>query len=240
MASKELNCDMGEGYGLYRMGDDQGLMPHIHAANVACGFHASDPVTMSRTVRLAKTHGVKIGAHPSLPDREGFGRREMKLSPDELRDNFIYQIGALSGFLKAEGLRLNHVKPHGIIYGMAARDETIATAMCTAVRTFDVPLYGLRGTAHETAAKKAGVAFVGEFFADLDYDDAGNLIITREHPPVDLASAGHRLAHAIEKAEVVSVGGRTLPISFETVCVHSDTPNAVALAESLKRLIDRL
>ena len=124
-----INCDMGEGFGLYRIGDDAGIMPYITMANVACGFHASDPSVMHKTVRLAKQHGVKVGAHPSLPDLQGFGRREMKMEPRELTDCLIYQIGALKGFLDAEGMPLNHIKPHGALYGMAARTEEIANAI---------------------------------------------------------------------------------------------------------------
>src|SRR5581483_7081894 len=124
-AKLAINCDMGESFGLYKMGDDEGLMPHITIANVACGFHASDPTVMARTVRLAKQHGVKVGAHPSLPDLQGFGRREMKMEPHELIDCIVYQVGALKAFLDREGLPLNHVKPHGALYGMAARTEAV-------------------------------------------------------------------------------------------------------------------
>ena len=120
-----INCDMGEGFGLYRLGNDAALMPHIHLANVACGFHASDPSIMHETVRLAKQHGVKVGAHPSLPDMQGFGRRAMVIAPDEVEDLVIYQTGALKAFLDTEGLPLNHVKPHGALYGMAARERPL-------------------------------------------------------------------------------------------------------------------
>lgn len=233
----ELNCDMGEGFGLYRMGDDEGIMPFIGAANIACGFHASDPVTMHRTVQLAKAKGVKIGAHPSLPDREGFGRREMRLSRTELRDAFIYQIGALQGFLRAAGVELNHVKPHGIVYGMAARDKDTALGICEAVAVFGVPVYGMAGTLHEVAAREIGVPFRGEFFADLEYDPEGRLVITREHPPVDIEWATARLARALRDRTVEANDGKTvLPMRFETVCIHSDTPNAAALAAALKPL----
>src|SRR6516164_8113801 len=164
-----INCDMGESFGLYRMGDDERMMPHITVANVACGFHASDPVVMHRTVRLAKRFGVKVGAHPSLPDLQGFGRREMKLGREELRDILLYQIGALTAFLKAEGMALEHVKPHGALYGMAARNEDIAHAVCDAALVYGVPLYGMGGTVHETVYTARGLGFVREFYADLDY-----------------------------------------------------------------------
>src|SRR4029078_7287742 len=121
-----INCDMGESFGLYKIGDDEGMMPHITIANVACGFHASDPTVMARTVRLAKQHKVRVGAHPSLPDLQGFGRREMNMRPEELTDCIIYQVGALKGFLEREGMDLFHVKPHGSLYGMAARSQEVA------------------------------------------------------------------------------------------------------------------
>lgn len=238
MAAYEINCDMGESFGLYRMGDDEGLIPYIHIANIACGFHASDPVTMARTVRLAKAHDVKVGAHPSLSDREGFRRREMRLTREELRSAFIYQVGALAGFLRAESLALNHVKPHGIVYGMAARQEEVALAICEAVAVFGVPVFGMAGTCHETAARRVGVPFIGEFFGDLEYDDTGRLIITREHPPIDLDWAMNRLRRAVSGGQVRTTGGSDLAVAFQTICIHSDTPNAVTLAASLRSFLD--
>src|SRR5450432_3764100 len=143
-----INCDMGEAYGLYRMGDDEGLMPHIDVANVACGFHASDFNHMRKTVQLAKQYGVKIGAHPSLPDLQGFGRREMAIGSEELAAAIVYQVGALKAFLDAEGIPLSHIKPHGALYAMAARDERVANAVADGAAQFDVPLFGLANTLH--------------------------------------------------------------------------------------------
>jgi lactam utilization protein B len=145
-----INCDMGEGFGLYRIGDDAALMPLITVANVACGFHASDFNHMHNTVRLAKRHGVGVGAHPSLPDLQGFGRREMKIGRDELANCLIYQIGVLKGFLEAESMKLNHIKAHGSLYGIAGRDPEMAHALCDAADVFKVPLMGMVGTLHET------------------------------------------------------------------------------------------
>src|SRR5215813_15431088 len=176
-----INCDMGEAYGLYKMGDDEGLMPLIDVANVACGFHASDFNHMRKTVQLAKQHGVKVGAHPSLPDLQGFGRREMKIGREELANCILYQIGALKAFLDAEGMALNHIKPHGALYGMAARSEDIANAICDAADVFKVPLLGMARTKHEEVYTKRGFKFIPEFYVDLDYDKDGKLIITREH-----------------------------------------------------------
>jgi UPF0271 protein len=232
-----INCDMGEAFGLYRMGDDEAIMPLITVANVACGFHASDPVVMHKTVRLAKRHGVKVGAHPSLPDLQGFGRREMKIPRAELADLIVYQVGALKGFLDAEGMALNHVKPHGVLYGMAARHEEVAQAVCDAADVFGVPLFGMAGTLHEKVYGARGHRFVSEFYADLDYDGNGGLIITREHAAVDPKLAAERCVRAIEQGKVKSSAGNDVPVRAEAVCVHSDTPNAVEIATAVKKAL---
>lgn len=234
-----INCDMGESFGLYRLGDDAGLMPLIDIANVACGFHASDFNHMRATVRLAKKHGVKVGAHPSLPDLQGFGRREMKIGREELANCLIYQIGALKGFLEAEGMTLNHIKPHGSLYGMAARDEAIAHAVCDAAEVFNAPLVGMLGTLHETIYPARGRTFMAEFYADLDYDDDGRLIITREHDAKDPQAAAAKCRRAIEQGKVASVGGRDVRVGAETICVHSDTPNATAIAAAVRAVVPR-
>jgi 5-oxoprolinase (ATP-hydrolysing) subunit A len=233
-----LNCDMGESYGNWRFGDDAGIMPFIDLANIACGFHAGDPLTMRRAVDLAVKEGKKIGAHPALPDREGFGRREMRLSPEELRAAFVYQIGALAGFARAAGQALNHVKPHGIIYGMAARDMATATAIAEAAKAFDLPLFGMAGTFHEKAAQAVGVRFVGEFFADLSYSSAGELIIPRMQPVVDVDKAASRLEMAVREGRVQAFDGTMIPVTFETVCIHSDPPNAREVAAAMRRVLD--
>ncbi len=235
-----LNCDMGESFGLYRIGDDAGLMPLIDVANVACGFHASDYNHMRSTVQLAKQHGVKVGAHPSLPDLQGFGRREMKIGREEMTNCLIYQIGALKGFLQAEGMELNHIKPHGSLYGMAARMEDIAHAICDAADIFKVPLFGMIGTLHETIYQARGHKFLSEFYADLEYNDAGGLIITREHHATDEVKAAAACLRAITQGKVTSVGGVDVNVRADTICVHSDTPNAVALAQAVRGAISSL
>jgi 5-oxoprolinase (ATP-hydrolysing) subunit A len=229
-----VNCDMGEGFGLYRLGDDAGLMPLIDVANVACGFHASDFNHMRATVRLAKAHGVKVGAHPSLPDLQGFGRREMKIEREELANCLIYQIGALKGFLDAEGMALSHIKPHGSLYGMAGRMDAIAHAVCDAADVFKVPLFGLIGTLHETVYPVRGHRFVAEYYSDLDYGPDGKLIITREHAAKDPAEAARRSVRAIVEGKTRTTTGEDIPVRAETICVHSDTPNAVAIARAVR------
>jgi len=234
-----INCDMGEGFGLYHMGNDAALMPHIDLANIACGFHASDPSIMHATVRLAKQHNVRVGAHPSLPDMQGFGRRAMVIAPEEVEDLVIYQVGALKAFLDAEGMVLNHVKPHGALYGMAARDEKIAAAIAAAVRPFGVPILGMAFTAHERAYRENGVELIPEFYADLEYDAEGNLILSRVHDAVDPAKATARVLRVIREHLVRTTAGRDIPVKATTVCVHSDTPAALAIAEALSRALQQ-
>jgi 5-oxoprolinase (ATP-hydrolysing) subunit A len=229
-----INCDMGEAFGLYRMGDDEALMPLISVANVACGFHASDFNHMRKTVQLARRHGVKVGAHPSLPDLQGFGRREMKIPREELANCIIYQVGALKGFLEAEGMSLNHLKPHGSLYGMAARDEAVAHAVCDAADVFKIPLMGMIGTCHETVYRARGHALIAEFYADLDYDDNGRLIITREHHAVDPLEVTARCRRAILEGKAKSINGRDVVVRADSICVHSDTPNAVEVARAVR------
>ncbi len=235
-----INCDMGEGFGLYHLGDDAALMPLISVANVACGFHASDFNHMRRTVQLAKQHGVKVGAHPSLPDLQGFGRREMKISRQELANCLIYQIGALTGFLKAEGVELHHIKPHGSLYGMAARQEEMAHAICDVADIFQVPLFGMVGTLHEKIYPARGHRFVPEYYADLEYNDDGGLIITREHPPVDAARAAARCVRAVQEGMTETVGGKHIRVGSDTICIHSDTPNAVEVTAAVRSALSAL
>lgn len=232
-----INCDMGEGFGIYRLGDDEAIMPFIDVANVACGFHASDFNHMRRTVRLARGMGVKVGAHPSLPDLQGFGRREMKIGREELANCLIYQIGALKAFLDAEGMPLNHIKPHGSLYGMAGRSEEMAHAVCDAADVFKVPLLGMIGTLHESLYPKRGHAFLSEYYTDLDYGDDGLLVITREHEAVDPATAAARSLRAIREGLTRSIGGKDVRVRADTICVHSDTPNAVAIAQAVKEAL---
>ncbi|KAA1470854.1 lactam utilization protein lamb [Dentipellis sp. KUC8613] len=242
-----VNCDMGEGYSLYKMGDDEALMKTIHLANIACGFHASDFSIMSQTVLLAKQNGVLIGAHPSLPDRQGFGRREMAMDPDELAACFTYQVGALLGFLVTHDLPLHHIKPHGAIYGQTARDPSLAHAAVSVARAFSKPgspavaFMGLAGTEHQKAAAEANVPFIAEWFADLEYSPEGKLLITKKHDPVPLEEIKKRVSTLLAKREITTTAG-TVPLSAGveevSICVHSDTPNAPVIAQVVKAIVD--
>lgn len=228
-----INCDMGEAYSIYRCGDDEGIMPYITIANVACGFHASDPVVMRKTVSLAKQHGVKVGAHPSFPDRDGFGRREMKMDPDELTAAVVYQVGALSGFLRGHDMPLNHIKAHGALYGLASRDETVAEAIAVAADYFHAPLMGMANTVHEQVWGRRPQGFIAEYYTDLDYRDDGSLIITREHVAYDPALAAERSVRVVREGVATSVTGKDISMRADCICVHSDTPGAVDLAKAV-------
>ncbi len=228
-----INCDMGESFGLYKMGDDEGVMPFITHANIACGFHASDPDHMYRTVLLAKKNGIKMGAHFALPDLQGFGRREMSVSRKELLNIVVYQIGALSGFLKIHGVEMSHLKPHGALYGMAAKQEAVAEAIADAAEIYNLPVMGMSNTIQEEVLVNRKLGFIPEFFADLDYGDKGELIITREHGAVDPIAAAEKCIRAVNEQEVSSINGKSVSVQVESICIHSDTPGAVEIAKAV-------
>jgi 5-oxoprolinase (ATP-hydrolysing) subunit A len=233
-----VNCDIGEAYGMWSLGDDAAIMPYLSLANVACGFHAGDPVVMRDTVALAKAHDVKVGAHPSYPDLQGFGRRVMDMDPDELTAAILYQTGALKAFLDAEGMPLSHLKPHGALYGVAARDRGVAEAVADAALVFELPVLGMAGTLHETVYTERGLEFWAEYYADLDYDDEGGLIITRKHAAYDPAVVAERVERVLREGVAVSASGKELPMRADTVCVHSDTPGAAELAKAVAEVVD--
>ncbi len=233
----DLNCDMGEAYSIYKCGDDEAIMPYITVANVACGFHASDPTVMRKTVQLAKQHGVRVGAHPSYPDRDGFGRRRMAMQPAELTACIMYQVGALKAFLDEQGMALNHVKPHGALYGAAWRDAEVAGAIAEAAKAFGVPLMGMSGTGHEEVYPAHGVAVIWETYVDLDYNDQGEVIITREHDPVSAEAAVAQALRAARDGQVESHTGKLVPVKCQTICVHSDTPGAVDIARAVREAV---
>lgn len=232
-----LNSDMGEAFALHTFGNDPALMQIIDVANVACGFHAGDPNVLEETVRLAKEHGVRVGAHPGLPDLVGFGRREMKLTPEEVENLIRYQVGALSGFLKKHDLPLNHIKPHGSLYGMLARDEELMLGAVNVARDYGVAIFGIAGSAHQRVAEREGVEFVGELYVDLDYNGEGGLIILRQPHKTDPAAAAERVRRVLDDGVVLANDGTELEISFSSVCVHSDTPNAVEVAEAVRAVL---
>jgi 5-oxoprolinase (ATP-hydrolysing) subunit A len=237
----KLNCDMGESFGIYRAGNDEEIMPLIDIANVACGFHASDPNHMRKTVALAKKHGVKVGAHPSFPDLQGFGRREIKMPRQDIKNMIMYQVGALKSFLDEQGMPLNHIKPHGSLYVMAAKDENMAHAIADAVETFSVSIFGMANTCHEKVYKdERGLNFVSEFYADLDYDENGKLVIAKgKNATYNSKIATDRVLRAISEKKVTNTVGKDIDVGCDTICVHSDTPNAVEIIKGIKSVLNR-
>jgi UPF0271 protein len=228
-----INCDMGEAFGIYRMGDDEACMPYITHANIACGFHASDPKVMWQTVRAAKQWNLKIGAHPGFNDREGFGRREIRMSREEVAALVLYQIGALQGFLDAEGVPLSHMKPHGALFGMAMKDEATANGIADAALALEVPVISFANCVQEEVYKARGVPYVCEFYADLDYDDRGWQIITMHHDPVTPEATARKVLRAINEGLTTSVSGKEVAVRADSICVHSDTPGAVEVAKAV-------
>ena len=233
MAKITINCDMGEAFGIYTFGDDEACMPFVTHANVACGFHASDPTVMWNTVRAAKKHGTKVGSHPGLPDREGFGRREMKMTRDEVAALVFYQTGALKAFADAEGVSLSHIKAHGSLFGMAQRDEAVANGIADAALAFDLPVIAYSDCAMSEVFTRRGVPFSCEFYADLDYDDHGRQIITKQHHAVNPGVVAAKVLRAVKDGVTTSVNGTDIRVVAESICVHSDTPDAVSVAKAV-------
>jgi UPF0271 protein len=242
MDAIDLNSDLGEGYGAYRLGHDAELMKVISSANVACGFHAGDPRTMRDSARLAREHAVGVGAHPGFPDRVGFGRRVLHAGPEEITTDVLYQIGALAAFCRAEGLRLQHVKPHGALYNMAARDATVAAAIVDAVARYDAGLFVFAPphSALEEAAQGSGVLVAREIFADRAYERDGSLT-PRSVPGAVVTETQEVIARTIRmirEGTVVARTGEEIAMSGQTICVHGDTADAAALLRDLRTALE--
>ena len=234
----DLNCDLGESFGAYKLGLDDQVLPYISSANVACGFHASDPVVMDKTVALAKDAGVAVGAHPGYPDLQGFGRRNMTIPPREVKAMVMYQIGALQAFCTARGLKLQHVKPHGALYNMAGKDEALAMAVCEAIQAVDdsLILLGLSGSKMLEAADKIGLRSAREVFADRAYEEDGSLV-ARTKPGAmitDEDEAVERVIRMIREGRVTAVTGKDISIRADSVCVHGDSRKALAFVQKTR------
>jgi UPF0271 protein len=234
----DLNCDMGESFGAWSMGQDEALLDLVTSANIACGFHAGDPATMARTVRGALARGVALGAHPSLPDLQGFGRRTMAITPGEAHDLVLYQVGALAAFARAAGGALRHVKAHGALYNMAAKDPALAEAIARAVRAFDpaLVLVGLAGSRLIQAGTSLGLRCASEVFADRSYEADGSLT-PRSRPDAmveDEEAAVVRVVRMVREGVVRCRTGEDVPVRAETVCIHGDQPKALAFARRLR------
>jgi 5-oxoprolinase (ATP-hydrolysing) subunit A len=233
----DLNCDFGESFGIYRLGEEKEILRYVTSVNVACGFHAGDPLVMRKTVQMALEQKVAIGAHPGFPDLLGFGRRNMAVTPEEAYAYVIYQIGALSAFVKAEGGKMSHVKPHGALYNMAAKDAALAEAIAKAVYDVDptLVLYGLAGSELINAGKKIGLRTASEVFADRTYQQDGSLT-PRSDPLaliVDEQEAVQQVLAMVKEKRVRSLQGIDVPIEAETICIHGDGKRAVLFAKRL-------
>jgi 5-oxoprolinase (ATP-hydrolysing) subunit A len=234
----DISCDMGESVGPWKMGFDEEMMPYISSANVAGGFHAGDPTTMRKTVALAKDHGVAVGVHPGYRDLVGFGRREMDVPPEEIHDEIIYQLGALREFARYYDMEVQHVKPHGALYMVAARDEELSRAIIEAIQRVDpgLLLFCMRASVTYQLAQKLDQPVVAEFYADREYNDDGQIVFTRSvAEELDPEEVGDRVVRAVTEKKVKTESGRDIDVVSDSVCVHGDTPGAVRLAEAIAR-----
>lgn len=235
MSMIDLNCDMGESFGAYKMGTDEEILNYITSANIACGFHAGDPTTMRKTVTMALERNVGIGVHPGLPDLVGFGRRTMDISPQEAYDLIVYQIGAVYAFTKAEGGKLQHVKPHGALYNMAAKSPSLSEAIAEAIYKVDpeLILFGLAGGELVKAGKKIGLRSANEVFSDRTYQEDGSLTSRREENALihDQEVAVNQVIRIVKEGKVKSLQGVDVSIQAHTVCIHGDGQNALQFAK---------
>lgn len=243
MYTIDLNCDLGESYGAYHLGMDEEIIPLISSANVACGFHAGDFNTMAKTARLCGKSGVSIGAHPGFPDLQGFGRRNMNLSPAEVQNLITYQVGALDAFCRSAGVRLRHVKPHGALYNMAAKDPALAKAICQGIYNFDssLVLLGLSGSEMLRQAKAIGLPYAAEVFADRAYEDDGTLV-ARTKPGAMITDEDEAVARVIRmilEHRVASINGKEIEICPDSVCVHGDSAKALLFVKKIRTALEQ-
>lgn len=239
----DLNCDMGESFGVYNLGYDEAAMPHVTSINVACGFHASDPSNMLKTIRQAKKYNLAVGAHPAFPDLVGFGRRVMAASAEEIYADVVYQIGALMAVCKAEGLTLQHVKAHGALYNMAEKDIKVATAIAQAIKSVDPELYMLCscGSVMVKAAQEVGIKYVEEAFADRAYTEEGTLVPRSKQGAVihDIQEVVGRVLDLVKTGKVRTINGSEIALNAQTVCVHGDTPGAVDMIREIRAKLEQ-
>ncbi len=242
MSSIDLNADAGESFGPWKMGSDEELFPLLSSVNLATGFHAGDPLTMQRSIALARRHGVAVGAHPGFPDLVGFGRRDLAVTPEQVYADTLYQIGALAAFLKVDGMALHHVKPHGALYLQMLRNEATAEAVARAVRDYDpeLPLVLLPNTPMEAAAARVGVRYVREAFPDRAYLSDGRLAPRSMEGALirDPERAAERAVQMVLEGKVEALDGGEVEVRAETLCVHGDNPEAVAIARAVRRALE--
>ena len=242
MHAIDLNSDLGESFGAYTLGMDEKLMEYITSANVACGWHAGDPLVMQKTIRAAAKNGVAVGAHPGYPDLMGFGRREIKITPEEAYTYVLYQLGALDAFARTEGVKIQHVKPHGALYNQACKDEKLASAICRAAQAFDRELIVLApyNSAFRTAAEAIGQPFAGEFFADRAYLPDGSLVPRSQPGAVihDADEACRRVLQMAREGTVTCLDGTELTMRCVSVCVHGDNAEALSTVKKIRGALE--
>lgn len=243
MYSIDFNSDLGESFGAYKMGRDEEILPLVSSANVACGFHAGDPTVMAKTVELCRNSGTAIGAHPGFSDLVGFGRRNMNVSPSDVKNMILYQIGALDAFCKAAHIKLQHVKPHGALYNMAAKDDTLAQAICQGIYEYDpsLILLGLANSKMIKKAKEIGLPCAEEVFADRAYEDDGTLV-PRAKPGAmieDEDEAVERVIGMVKKGAVKSINGKDIEIRADSVCIHGDSEKALLFAQKIRNALEK-
>ncbi|WP_028546194.1 LamB/YcsF family protein [Paenibacillus taiwanensis] len=242
MYKVDMNCDMGESFGSYQIGADVEILPYVTSVNIACGFHAGDPSVMKRTVSNALAHGAAIGAHPGLPDLAGFGRRNLDITPEEAYDMVVYQVGALFGFVKAAGGKMQHVKPHGALYNMAATNRSLSDAIARAV--YDVNpeliLFGLSGSELVHAGQEIGLRVAHEVFADRTYQADGSLTPRRQADALitDTEQAVQQVVRMVQAGVVRSAQGHDITIQADTVCIHGDGVHALVFAQTLRQRLE--
>ncbi|OGR20020.1 MAG: lactam utilization protein LamB [Desulfobacterales bacterium GWB2_56_26] len=242
----DLNCDLGESFGVYKLGMDEEVMPYITSANIACGWHAGDPLVMNKTVKLAAQHGINCGAHPGYPDLLGFGRRAMKVGLDELKCYLIYQIGALDAFCRASGVKLTHVKPHGSLYLTAVESEETAMAVAEAIGSVGrelifVTLAGQKGQVMAEAGRRVGLAIAYEAFPDRAYTPEGTLV-PRQSPGAVITDPEQVMERAVQIATegcIEAVNGERIELAAQTLCVHGDNPHAVEMVRTIRRELEQ-
>ena len=243
MMKVDLNCDLGEAFGNYSFGGDKDIIPLITSANIACGFHAGDENVMNQTVNLAKENHVSIGAHPGFPDLKGFGRRKMDISPTEVYNLIVYQLGALEGFCKVHQTRINHVKPHGALYNMGAKNKAIAKAIAKAVYDFDstIVLVGLSNSLLISEAQAIGLKTASEVFADRRYEDNGQLVSRKEPDAVvtDSDEALKQVLKMVTENKVISRNGKEIDLETDTICVHGDGKHALEFVEQIRKKLTK-
>lgn len=237
----DLNVDMGESFGRYKLGNDEAVMPFITSANVACGFHAGDSLVMQETVRLAKRYEVAVGAHTGLQDLRGFGRRRMEVTPEELKNDTLYQLGALDAILRANGMRMQHVKPHGILYRMVSDDPGYAEAFLEAVTAFDKGLFVMipRDTLIWKRGQEMGLQMAAEILIDLSYDDEGNWVLERTKKARSPEEVAERAVMVARDKQITTISGKQIPAEADTICCHGDSPNAAEVVRTVRAGLEK-